>query len=78
MEDLAILKQQITLLSVAVHAIAATLNKEQSVIAAATFNRFAQIAQARLETSQIDDATLAAFVDLRTTLESALLPPQEP
>lgn len=76
-DELATLKQQITLLSAALHAIAAAMPEPQANAAADLFSEIAQFPQAKLEASQIDDETLAAFVELRHSLESAFRRPRQ-
>lgn len=71
-QDIRLLKHQITLLNVAVHAISRNLTPEQKAAALSEFSAFSQAAQSHLEASRSSEEDLTFFVDIRQSLEKAL------
>ena len=71
--DLRLIKQQITLLNAAVHALCAVLSRQQKLQALELFEPATQFVQAQLEASTAPEEELNFLVDLRESLRAALL-----
>jgi hypothetical protein len=71
--DLRLLKQQVTLLNAAVHALCAVLSNDQKLRAIELFEPATQFVQAKLEASTAPDEELNFLVGLRESLRAALL-----
>ena len=71
--DQRLLKQQVTLLNAAVHALCAVLSNDQKLRALEFFDPATQFVQAKLEASTAPDEDLNFLVDLRDSLRAALL-----